>query len=643
MINHSTSIVNNKCRVTFDLSPKSITCSRSNYTATHVGGGTTARKGIWEGIELVEARIKVGDKPWVSYDTTETISIDIEDNDVRVQAEGLYSLKTMGYHFQCIDGTYPFFYYGNYSDDLSRYPYGNFKDGTPSKPRNSLYDIHAIVPKDWNYHTCVWSDWAYKHGQDTKNWAYDNGRYEQRNSNYESANSSNGWISDTGYKQISRKSCAFYFRKYYYDSVVTSGIVKNATTPQITVHPAKGNQGEVTVKYIDYNNSPGKLWLRAYCNGKQVDIDTYNSSGTFHNGGWWKYTINFDNWFGQSYEGNDVYYEAWARNSYGKESPGTGRVGIQRYNGRPTVPYNLSVNGRNNIIYNDLTFNWNDSTDPDNDSISYDIWIKTTSPDGYIIRDGIVANKQNNTLYNYNINSDPDECTYEVWVRATDGILNSNWSNVLTFKKGAKPKGIPKLISPIVANTNIYSISPRFIFSQYDGRSKFIVNLNGFEYDNEKDHECFSINGDKVMFIAPDNNNLTGNNNIIIKAYMRNVYGDSNMSNTYRFKRKEALDKINQKEISKAYLIEELQNYINDKGIAYNKHYNFTKIIPKQTYITAAIYNELVQALKAINDDINSILNNDTFNREMKSKNITPNTKNEERYWDTIIIDINII
>ena len=95
MINHSTSIVNNKCRVTFDLSPKSITCSRSNYTATHVGGGTTARKGIWEGIELVEARIKVGNKPWVSYDTTETISIDIDENDVTVQAEGLYSLKTI--------------------------------------------------------------------------------------------------------------------------------------------------------------------------------------------------------------------------------------------------------------------------------------------------------------------------------------------------------------------------------------------------------------------------------------------------------------------------------------------------------------------------------------------------------------------
>lgn len=46
MISHSTSIVNNKCRVTFNLRPKNVTCSRSNYTATHIGGGTTARKGI---------------------------------------------------------------------------------------------------------------------------------------------------------------------------------------------------------------------------------------------------------------------------------------------------------------------------------------------------------------------------------------------------------------------------------------------------------------------------------------------------------------------------------------------------------------------------------------------------------------------
>lgn len=221
--------------------------------------------------------------------------------------------------------------------------------------------------------------------------------------------------------------------------------------------------------------------------------------------------------------------------------------------------------------------------------------------------------------------------------------MYSNWSQQLNFNKGARPKGTPKLISPVIPNTNIYSTSPRFVFSQYDGKSKFIVNLNGIEYDTERNHECFSIKDNKVMFVAPDDNNLTGNNTITIKAYMRNVYGDSNISETYRFKRTEALDKIKALEIANGYLIKELQNYIKDKGKAYNKTFIFTEIIPRETFITAKIYNELVESLIAINNDINSILNNDAFNRRMNSNIINPNTINEERYWDAIIADINII
>lgn len=640
MINHSTSIVNNKCRVTFDLSPKSITCSRSNYTATHVGGGTTVRKGIWEGIELVEARIKVGNKPWVSYDTTETISIDIDENDVTVQAEGLYSLKTMGYHFQCTDGSIPFFYYGNYGNNLSRYSYGNFTDSTPVKPKNNLYGMYAIVPKDWDYHTCAWSDWAYKHGQDTNNWAHDNGRFEQLNG---SANNSNGWISDAGYKQISRKSCSFYFRKYYYDSVVTSGIVKDAINPQLNIHPAKGSSGKLTLKYVDNNNASGEIWLRAYCNGIQKEIRTYDTSGTFYAGQSWDYDIDFDAYFGREHEGHDVYYQAWAKNAYGKESPGTGLVGGHRYNGRPTTPQNLSVSGKRNIIYNDLTFTWDASSDPDEDSVSYEVWIKTIDADGYKIRDKIVESKIKDISYNFDIGSDPDGCDYEVWVRATDGLLYSDWSYKIDFKKGSKPKGTPKLVSPSVPNTGIYSVSPRFIFSGYDGTSTFIVNLNGIDYDNKKYSECFSINGDKVMFVAPDDNNLTSKDTIAIKAYMRNVYGESPISETYNFKRREALDKIRALEITEGYLIKELQDYINDKAKAYNRFFNFTRIVPRETFITCDIYNELVDSLRIINNGINSILNNDAFNRKLNSKMLTPNTKNEEKYWDAIIADINII
>lgn len=640
MINHKTEIINNKCRITFDFSPKSITCSRKNYTATHIGGGTTWREGIWEGIWLEKAWVKIGDDPWIDYGEQQVVSIDVSDNNVQVKAKARYSLKTMGYHYACTNGVYPFFYFGNYGDDISRYSYGNFKDGSPSKPKSDIYN-YVLVPKDWDYYSCEWVDWAYNHGKNTGNWAINNGRFEQRNSNYESARKSNGWTSDSGYGQISRKTCAFYFRKSYTDNATSYGVIKDTTTPKITVHPAKGNEGDVTVKYIDYNNAAGKLWLRAYCNGKQVDIDTFDRSGTFHNGGYWKYNINFDYWFGHEYEGNDVYYEAWAKNEYGKESPGTGRVGVQRYNGRPSIPTGLTVKGKNNIIYNDLTFNWNKSIDPDNDSVSYDIWIKTTSLTGYVIRDNIVANKINNTQYNYDISSDPDGCKYEIWIRATDNLLNSEWSTALSFKKGSKPNKTPILISPEIDNTNLYSSSPRFVFDNYDENCIFIVNINNEEYNNRDNSNYFSSEGNKIMFLTPKK--YLNTTSIFIKAYLKNEYGISNISKLYKFNKLKAIDKIKTNEISEGYLIEMLQNYINDKAKSYNKHFNFTKIIPKTTYISCSIYNELVQALKDINDNINSILNNNTFDITMNSNTITSGTKNENKYWDYILDDINTI
>ena len=639
MISHRTTTVNNKCRVTFDFTPKDVVCSRGNYTATHVGGGTTSRYGIWEGVELVEARIKVGNKQWVSYDTSETISIDIDDNNVTVQAEGLYSLKTMGYHFQCTDGSIPFFYYGNYGDTPSRYSYGYFTDGSPAKPRNSLYDIYAIVPKDWTYHTIAWSDWAYKHAQDSNNWAISNGRFEQRNGG---ANRSNGWISDSGYAQIYRKSCAFYFRKYYYDSVVTSGVVKDATNPEITVHPAKGNKGSLTLKYVDNNNANGEIWLRAYCNGVQKEIRTYDTSGTFYAGQSWDYNIDFDAYFGTANEGHDVFYQAWAKNAYGKESPGTGLIGGHRYNGRPTVPTGFKVKGENGLIYKNITFQWDKASDPDGDTVCYDIWLKVKDSDGRVLKDTYIVNANSETSFTYSIAGDPEGSQYEAWVRSSDCIIVSDWAAPITFVKGEKPKGRLSMISPKTNYSNIYCSELRLAFSGYDGKDKVVITINNLTFDSINDPEYFAIEDNKVMFVVPKE--LCAWDRLIVKAHMQNEYGDSQESEEYIFYR-EHIDPeiIKRNNIIMAEDINEIRTKIMDKGKAYGKNFNFDFIEARKTEISKSIFNEYSKALKEINDEINNTISSRKFDRESKSPIIQDNDNkcpSDNVIWKSLIEDI---
>lgn len=205
----------------------------------------------------------------------------------------------------------------------------------------------------------------------------------------------------------------FYFQKEYYSSTVTSsGIVKDAKVPGITVEPTKGGHGYVTLNYSDSNGATGKFKLRAYCGNKQVDIETYDTSATYHNGGSRRYYIDFYKAFGQSYEGNDVTYEAWVKNNYNKESKSTGRKGGHRFNGRPSIPNGIYVNGQNNLIYNKITFTWNRSSDPDNDSIIYIPYLKTTKKNGQVIRDGEVSKGVSDASFNYDISNDPDGCSY---------------------------------------------------------------------------------------------------------------------------------------------------------------------------------------------------------------------------------------
>lgn len=154
-----------------------------------------------------------------------------------------------------------------------------------NKPDSNFYSINACVPADWTYIKAEWSDWAYKHAGTTSDWQIDNGRYAQRNGKTTTASYSNGWISDSGYKQIYRKSSLFWFEKDYTASITTSGIAVNPNPPTINVIPAKGDTGNVAFFYNSNNSGDGKITVEAKCNNKIVTIMDYNNSPNFENNG----------------------------------------------------------------------------------------------------------------------------------------------------------------------------------------------------------------------------------------------------------------------------------------------------------------------------------------------------------------------
>lgn len=640
MIKVSKAIVNNKCEVTFDFTPQDVKYKRSNgYTATHKGGGTTARKGIWEGIECIEAKIKIGSNAWKTYTlpSNKKVKVTVSDNDVVVQASGKYRLKTMGYYWKDTTGTYPFFWYGNISGKPAKYRLGYFTDSKSSNPGSYLHTVNACVPADWTYKDALWSDWAYKHGQDDKgHWAIDKGRYEQRNANITSATHANGWISDSGYKQAYRKSSLFIFEKTYTSKITTSGIAKKPSVPELTVTYAKGDSGKITVKYKDPAGASGKVWIRAYCNGKQVEIQDYDKSRTFKNNESYTYTIDFVKTFGEQYRANDITYEAWAKNTHNYESAGTGKKGTHRFNGRPTVPKNLKIEGTNGLIYNAVKLSWDKSTDPDNDTVVYDIWVKAIDLNGKVLKDGYLANKHSKLVYDYDISAYADGTSFLVKVRANDNLLTSDWSTIYSFEKGEKPSSTIALIAPLKADTDIYFKRPRFGFSGYDGESICVIEFNGNTYTSVKNPDMFTSLGNRFMFKP---NFDVPNGNITIKAYLQNEYGESKHTQVYKFKKLTATEKVVEGDIIKVVPIKEIQLMISNMGKAFNKT---TTIVEANAndYYKASFYNECRNFVSSINETLNRAVPTDVFDYTLITKEVVPGEVNDDLVWEQLINDI---
>lgn len=641
MISKTTNVVNNEFQVTFDFTPDNIYHSRSNkkgtYWSTHVANGTTSRHGIWEGIEIVETWTKVGDNAWRSHGASSQVTVSTKDNNVTIKAEAKYRLRTMGYHWNDFSGNYPFFWFGNVKQNPNRYSKGYFTDAGPYSPGNEHY--YCVVPPDWSYKWCEWSDWAYKHANATSNWAIANGRYEQRNSNYEAAQESNGWIAESGNKQMWRKSMMFFFEKNYYDSVTSSGISTHPNTPNLEVHWAKGDQGQITVKYTDNAGIPGKIWLNTYCGNKTAEVLNYNTSWTFYNGESRTIDVNFNNAFGEGYRGNDVYYEAWSKNNLGYESKNsTGWVGIQRYNGRPTIPNGLRIESDNGIFYNNIRFAWNGAWDPDGDWIVYDIWVKVTSKEGQVLKDDFVARGLNGLSMEYNISNFPEESKIQVWVRSSDNSIVSDWSAPVECKRGAVPKGSIRLLSPSVSGTNLYNKRPRFVFDGYDNVSEFIIVINGQEYSSHFSSNLFHHYNNKMVF-KPDFD-LPSNFNCY--AFMRNQYGNSTASMVYWFAIKNPYEDVVEGEIITAKKIKDIQLLIADFGKAFNREFAY-EIVDKGVVITAQIYNTCHNFINSVLWDINNLTPGSPFEYALHCWPVQPGQLNDDDLWNKLVEELNNI
>ena len=457
------------------------------------------------------------------------------------------------------------------------------------------------------------------------------GKYEKRNMNVDTSSQTvaKGWLSSSGYSQITRKSCLFTFERTYTASVKSSGIATKPNAPTLSVTAAKGDSGKITVKHTDPAGKSATVKVKATCNKKTVEVISYSNSGTIANGSSKSYTIDFTKHFGEDYRGNDITYEAWSKNTLDYTSSSSGVKGGHRYNGRPSVPKMTSVKGSSDssILYSYIDFAWSKSTDPDDDTPLYDLHLKVTDPSGKVLKNEIIANDVSKTSYKkYDIQSFTEKSTFEVKVRATDGKLNSSWSGVMTFTKGAKPRGELAMIAPCVSNTTLYNARPRFFFEGWDGTSEFVFVYNDKEYTTTNNSSLFSKAGNTIVF--KPNFDMTKDEKFSCYGYMKNEYGTSKKSSTCKFTIKNPTEDITENNIIKAANINKVYTLISNFAKAYDKTFNET--VEKEQIMKADTYNVCNEFLSFVANYLNNIVNTSTFDYKYTLENVVKGQVNDD-------------
>ena len=491
-------------RVNFDCSPQDI----SYGGVTHKGGGRTDRYGIWEGIKLVDTSYRINGGAWISKGGAAQFTVETNRNGDRIEVSARYELRTMGFHWD--NRTYPFFYFGTNGG----YRGGKYSWNTVSWPDDRwIYSNFAKIDSSWWKHDIWWSGWCERNANATSSQWRTNKEYRNGQSG------SQGWRSDknvgsNGTVQEYRKSVMMVFRKDYNSGVITSsGVATKPGTPYMEVPWMQGDEGTVKVIYKDPRNIPGKIWVRAECNGKNYDIATWDSSPTFWHDWVKTHHINFVQAFGEDSRGHDVVYVARAMNDYGYESDQV-RQGTQRFNARPTTPTNavLTMSSKNTI-----TANWDRSTDLEGDKIRYCLYLHKKVNGEWV---GIPGSGLDNgywsdtTSYTFNVTDEAEGTEFYVNIYAHDGrIYSANYATTNTVMKGYTA------IEPQIAypRAEVHLTRPR-ILAKIKGNpaathTLTYIKWKGKTYNNRDNSNLFNLaySNDKtrynhtIVFCPPEN------------------------------------------------------------------------------------------------------------------------------------------
>ena len=593
MITSSSKVSNNNFIVTFDCTPK----AQTYYGVTHKVSRTD-RHGISEGIALVESWYRINGGAWQSKGATSVFDVSTNTNGVTIEAKAKYELRTLGFHWD--NHSYPFFFFASKASGSATWPNDTY-----------LHSNYARVDTSWSKYSVAWSGWCQKNANATSSTWHSSGR-EYRNGQ----GGSLGWYSDkttgsTGSIQEYRKSIMMTFRKDYSSSSVTSsGISTETGTPLISAPWSIGDTGSVTVTYKDPNNVSGAMWVRAECDGKNADIATWETGGAFNNNTSKTFTINFNNAFGESYRGKDVYYFARAKNNYGSQSTLVS-AGPQRYNARPTTP----TNPRASISGNTLSMSWSASSDLDGDSISYCVYPFAYVNGSWVQQNGTGRDNGHwttSTSMTFNVGSFSEGTKFKFRVWAYDGrIYSPTYAESSTANIGYNVKEAQFLYP----KSSVISNRPRIVLAipetQDNAPVTTYVKWNGTWYNSSTHSSYFSVTGSlsgythKQVFMPPTSmgNTMTiefktSNSTSTSLTYSKTITKKSNM-----------LDIIVDKgePVTKDH-IEILLPYIKTQAAAYGvEHGTSNVIIPEPGLLVKhSDANQLLDAISVVNDGINS-------------------------------------
>ena len=280
-----------------------------------------------------------------------------------------------------------------------------------------------------------------------------------------------------------------------------------------------------------------------------------------------------------------------------------------RRNKAPNAPRNFKVNNVKLNFFQEVALKWDAATDPDGDSITYNIYCSYNGSSSY----GEIATGLTSTTYSHNISSrKPGETLgYKIisidkyGIPSTETIIENNHKIVVNTKPIA-----PILIYP---TSLVYDKTPRLLFKTMGDINGDIVtikiNVNGQNYYSNTssafNESSYSSIDSKIVFIPPSLN--MGVNTIKIKS--NDGFEDSLESTFIINYDQPTLNPISENAdvIITVDIYNKFVNMISDSRKAYGLN-TFSPSIQtaRESFVTVATYNDLYNNIIQVNEWINT-------------------------------------